>query len=82
MKDLVIDKSVESLVVNLIYQVNGILPKDIKQQDRLISDLAMDSVEMIDLLMRLEEMGVQIPESDISKNLTVGNIVQRVQNNV
>jgi len=79
MNDCVIDKPVASLVANLIYQVNGTLPKDIQQQDRLISDLAMDSVEMIDLLMRLEEIGVMIPESDISQNLSVGDIVRRVQ---
>lgn len=79
MSDLVIDKSTASLVANLIYQVNGVLPKDIKLQDSLINDLAMDSVELIDLLMRLEEVGVTIPESDISSGLTVGDIVERVQ---
>ncbi|MGE4802481.1 acyl carrier protein [Yersinia hibernica] len=79
MNDSVINKSVESQVANLIYQVNGILPNDIKPQDSLITDLALDSVELIDLLMRLEEIGVTIPESDISNNLTVGDIIQRVQ---
>lgn len=79
MSDLVIDKSIASLVANLIYQVNGVLPKDIKLEDSLINDLAMDSVELIDLLMRLEEVGVIIPESDISSGLTVGDIVERVQ---
>lgn len=84
MNDIIFDKTTpltttESLVVNLIYQVNGIFPKNIRMQDSLINDLAMDSVELIDLLMRLEEIGVMIPESDISRKLTVGDIVQRVQ---
>lgn len=68
-----------SLVANLIYQVNGVLPKNIKATDRLITDLGMDSVEMIDLIIRLEEIGVIIPESDISGSLTVENIIQLVQ---
>lgn len=79
MNESVIDKTVASLVANLIYQVNGVLPKNINLKDSLITDLAMDSVELIDLLMRLEEIGVTISESDISSSLTVADIIQRVQ---
>lgn len=79
MNESVIDKTVASLVANLIYQVNGVLPKNINLKDSLITDLAMDSVELIDLLMRLEQIGVTIPESDISSSLTVADIIQRVQ---
>lgn len=79
MNESVIDKTIASLVANLIYQVNGVLPKNINLKDSLITDLAMDSVELIDLLMRLEEIGVTIPESDISSSLTVTDIIQRVQ---
>lgn len=79
MNDSVIDETVASLVANLIYQVNGVLPRNIKLEDSLITDLAMDSVELIDLLMRLEEIGVTIPESDISSSLAVADIIQLVQ---
>lgn len=79
MSDVILGQSAVSLVVNLIYQVNGTLPKDIKLQDSLICDLVMDSVELIDLLMRLEEIGVNIGESELSSKLTVADIVQRLQ---
>lgn len=79
MSALIIDKKVASLVANLIYQVNGVLPKNIKLEDSLITDLALDSVELIDLFIRLEEIGVTIPESDISSSLTVAGIIQHVQ---
>ncbi|WP_393949786.1 acyl carrier protein [Kluyvera intermedia] len=79
MSDVDVDNNVESLVVNIIYHVNGVLPKDISLKDSLINDLLMDSVELIDLLMRLEEIGVIIPESCLSSELTVGDIVQRVR---
>jgi acyl carrier protein len=79
MSDVDVDNNVESLVVNIIYHVNGVLPKDISLKDSLINDLLMDSVELIDLLMRLEEIGVIIPESCLSSELTVGDIVQRVK---
>ncbi|HEY1844960.1 MAG TPA: acyl carrier protein [Buttiauxella sp.] len=79
MSNIAVENPVQSLVANLIYQVNGVLPVNIKPQDSLVHDLAMDSVELIDLLMRLEEIGVIIPESDISSNLTVNDVIQRVQ---
>ncbi|MGP3590909.1 acyl carrier protein [Vagococcus sp. WN89Y] len=65
-----------TLVCNLIYQVNGTLPQNIKADDSLINDLAMDSVEMIDLLMHLEEYGVVLEDSQLSNALTVGQIAQ------
>ncbi|SFN66838.1 acyl carrier protein [Izhakiella capsodis] len=82
MSELEMNNDAESLVVNLIYQVNGALPKDIRQQDSLIKDLAMDSVEIIDFLMRLEEIGVTISESDISSNLTVGDVILYVNDKI
>lgn len=65
-----------AVICNLIYQVNGTLPQNIKAEDSLIKDLAMDSVEMIDLLMRLEEYGVVVEDSKLSAALTVGQIAQ------
>lgn len=79
MKQLFSEQASTLQVANLIYQVNGTLPKDIKLQDSLICDLAMDSVELIDLLMRLEEIGVNIGESELSSKLTVADIVQRLK---
>lgn len=68
----------ELLVTNLIYQVNGVLPKDISLDHSLVHDLLMDSIELIDLLMRLEENGVAIRDYEITSELTVGNIVMHV----
>lgn len=65
-----------SLVRNLIYQVNGTLPQNINAEDSLINDLDMDSVEMIDLLMRLEEYGVVLEDGQLSDALTVDHIAQ------
>lgn len=76
MCELAIDEMAASLVTNLIYQVNGVPPKNIKPEDGLITDLELDSIELIDLFMRLEGMGVTIPESDISTSLTVADIIQ------
>lgn len=72
----------ESIVVNIIYQVNGVLPNKIRRQDNLIRDLVMDSVEIIDLLMHLEELGIIIPESEINGEMTVDDIIRRVEQTI
>jgi len=71
------DKSLQ-LITNLIYQVKGIHPKDICAQDSLINDIAMDSIELIDLFIRLEELGGSVPESSITSNLTVSDLAKLV----
>ncbi|WP_237166151.1 acyl carrier protein [Pantoea stewartii] len=78
MSNVVVDNHAESLVTNLIYQVNGVLPKNISLDHSLVNDLLMDSIEMIDLLMRLEEIGVALHEYKITSELTVGDIVKHV----
>lgn len=79
MSDVAVDKHATSLVTNLIYQVNGVLPKDISLHHSLVNDLLMDSIELIDLLMCLEDIGVTVHESELTSELTVGDIVMHVE---
>jgi len=60
----------------IIHQVSGILTVQIQENDSLVKDLGMDSVELIDLFIRLEEYGLFIPDSMISSSLTVRQIVE------
>lgn len=66
------------VVRNIIYEVNGTPVNNIKSDDSLIADLAMDSVELIDFIIRLEEFGVIMNESQLSNTLTVEQIAQIV----
>ncbi len=63
------------IVKNIIYEVNGTPVENINLNDSLIIDLAMDSVELIDFIIRLEEFGVIIKESQLSNALTVEQVV-------
>jgi len=76
--DITCEKAL-SIVKNIIYEVNGITPDKIGIDDRLIKDLAMDSVEMIDFLMKLEEIDVIVSESQLTNALTVRHVVQLVK---
>lgn len=62
------------IVRDIIYEVNGTPVNSIKAGDSIITDLAMDSVELIDFIIRLEEFGVIIKESQLSNSLTVEQI--------
>ncbi|ATZ11412.1 acyl carrier protein [Erwinia amylovora] len=68
-----------STVTHLIQQINGSLPQHVTLQHSLIKDLKMDSVELIDLFLRLEQAGIIMDESQISSQLTVGDIVKLIE---
>lgn len=64
------------IVKNIICEVNGTPVNNIKDEDSLITDLAMDSVELIDFIIRLEEFGIILKESQLSDTLTVEQIAK------
>lgn len=70
------EKASLELVRSLIQQTSGIPANRIGLHDSLIIDLEMDSVELIDLLMQLEDNGVVLHESQINMELTVGRLAQ------
>ncbi|NEG59844.1 acyl carrier protein [Pantoea agglomerans] len=65
-------------ISNIIWQVSNIPSEEITADSRLIPDLKMDSVELIDLLIRLEGIGIVIPESDINSTFSVQDIMQYI----
>ncbi|WKX25744.1 acyl carrier protein [Tatumella ptyseos] len=68
------------LVIELLCLITGLQPANVHLQDSLLQDLAMDSIEFIDLLIRLEKLGVKIPDSTLTPFLTVGDIVNYIDN--
>lgn len=68
-----------SILKNIIFEVNGTPESEINLDDSLITTLAMDSVELIEFLILLEGHGVKINESQLTSNLTVGQVLQIIQ---
>lgn len=71
--DIMIEEAM-IIVKNIIYEVNGMSVNNINPDDSLITDLAMDSVELIDFIIRLEEFDVILKESQLSNTLTVRQV--------
>ncbi|MDD2227420.1 MAG: acyl carrier protein [Clostridia bacterium] len=54
--------------------------KKIKAEDKIIEDLGADSLDIVELLMKLEEeFGISIPDEDTSKMKTVGEILDVIK---
>ena len=55
-------------------------PEKIVREARLVEDLGADSLSVIELVMSFEdEFGIQIPDEELEKIKTVGDIVDALE---
>lgn len=81
------DKPKESINEVLFQKIKSILVKqlkiDIKKinlESRIINDFGADSLDAIELVMEIEEeFGIEIPDEDVEKMVTVEDIVKYIQ---
>ena len=58
-------------------------PEDITLDTNIIEDLGADSLDLVDFVMSLEdEFDKEIPDEDIEKIKTVGDIVSYIENSL
>ncbi|ELD0488030.1 acyl carrier protein [Escherichia coli] len=67
------------LVCRLISEVGFTPVAAIKGPHSLVVDLKMDSIELIDFLLKLEQANYGLDESIISSSLTVDDIVTNMK---
>lgn len=54
----------------------GVLPTAVKDNTHFAKDLGLDSLDKVDLMMRLEQtFGLRIPDEDYSKLSTMKNLM-------
>ena len=57
----------------------GIDENDVTMEANLIDDLNIDSLDVVELIMAVEEeFGIEIPDEDVEKVTTVGNMVDYI----
>ncbi len=55
-------------------------PSEIKPESRLVDDLHADSLNIVELVLRMEEQfEIEIPDDDMPKLQTVGDIVEYIE---
>ena len=64
------DEKVREIIVEQL----GVAADQVKPEARFIDDLGADSLDTVELIMALEEeFGVEIPDEDAEKMVTVGD---------
>jgi acyl carrier protein len=67
---------VKSIVVERL----SVDEKDVKNEASFIDDLGADSLDTVELVMALEEeFGLEIPDEDAEKIVTVGDAVKYIE---
>ena len=70
-------------VINLIVEVLEIEKKEITEQTNLVNDLEVESLDLVDLIAAFEKKyNFEIPDNDIKKLQTVGDIISYIEKHV
>ncbi len=57
--------------------------EDLSADTNLIEDLEVDSLDVVEMMMSIEdEFDVEIPETEIENLKTIGDVVDYIQNNM
>jgi acyl carrier protein len=73
---------VEEKVKQIIVDQLGVEASDVTDASSFVDDLGADSLDRVELVMALEEtFGIEIPDEDAEKMITVRDAVNYVQKN-
>ena len=64
----------------MLAEALGLSASEIKPESRIIEDLGADSLDVVELLSRLEdEYGVTIPDDDVENLKTVADVTKELE---
>ncbi len=71
--------AVEEKVKSIIAEQLGVKLEEVTAEASFIDDLGADSLDTVELIMALEEeFGVEIPDEDAEKMMTVGDAIKYI----
>ena len=71
----------EEKIISLIAEKLGKKKEQITLKTNLVEDLGADSLDVVELIMTFEdEFGVTLPDEDVAKMKTVGDVVDYIKN--
>ncbi|MCX6947477.1 MAG: acyl carrier protein [Verrucomicrobia bacterium] len=74
------EKSIEQKVKDIIVEQLSVNAEQVTPEAKFIEDLGADSLDIVELVMAFEEeFGVEVPDSDAEKLLTVGDVVKYIE---
>ena len=70
-------------IKNIIVEQLQVAETAVTEDASFIDDLGADSLDLVELIMALEEeFGIEIPDSDAEKVVSVGDVVNYIKENV
>ena len=70
-------------IKNIIIEQLQVSETTVTEEASFIDDLGADSLDLVELIMALEEeFGIEIPDADAEKVVTVGDVVSYIKENV
>ena len=70
-------------IKNIIIEQLQVSDTAITEDSSFIDDLGADSLDLVELIMALEEeFGLEIPDADAEKVVTVGDVVNYIKENI
>ena len=67
-------------IKSVIAEQAEVKPEEVAEKAKFIDDLGLDSLDMVELVMELEEeCGIEIPDEDAEKLTTVGEAISYVE---
>ena len=79
------DLSIREQVKNVIVEVLGVKPEQVTDEASFKDDLGADSLDQVELVMKLEEVfkekiNGEISEKDAEQLTTVGSVIKYIEN--
>jgi acyl carrier protein len=72
--------SLEERVKKIIVEQLGVDEEDVTSDATFVDDLGADSLDTVELVMAFEEeFGIEIPDEDAEKILTVQNVIDYIK---
>lgn len=67
-------------LAEIVEEVTGIEPSEVTPEKSFVDDLDIDSLSMVEIAVQCEDRyGVEIPDEDLAKLRTVGDVVEYIQ---
>jgi len=74
--------NIQDKVRDIIVEQLGVNPEQVTLEAKFIEDLGADSLDTVELVMAFEEeFGIDVPDDEAEKLLSVGDVVRYVEEN-
>ena len=74
------EKNTDQKIKDIIVEQLSVNAEQVTTEAKFIEDLGADSLDIVELVMAFEEeFGVEVPDSDAEKLLSVGDVVKYIE---